>query len=123
MTGEPILVRVDVEKTVSALMNILNNAIRFSPIGEKIILGARQEGKDALLWVQDNGIGIAADQLEAIFREFKQGEPSLTRRYGGLGLGLAIASGLIRDQGGKLWAESEGPGSGATFKVILPGPG
>jgi len=121
MPETPILVNVDVDKTISALVNILNNAIRFSPIGEKIILGARQEGKEALLWVQDNGIGIADDQLEAIFREFKQGEPPLTRRYGGLGLGLAIARGLIRDQGGKVWAESEGPGSGATFKVLLPG--
>ena len=123
MPEEPILIHVDMEKLVSALVNVLNNAIRFSPIGEQIILGVRREGEGALVWVQDNGMGIPEDQLKTIFREFKQGEPSLTRRYGGLGLGLTIASGLIRAQGGKIWAESEGPGSGATFKVYLPGPG
>lgn len=121
VTESPILVHVDEEKTVSALVNLLNNAVRFSPIGEQIILGARREGSGAMAWVQDNGIGIATDQLQAVFREFKQGEPPLTRRYGGLGLGLAIAKGLITAQGGKIWAESDGPGTGATFKVYLPG--
>lgn len=117
----PILVKVDTEKTLSALFNILNNSIRFSPIGEQIILGARTEDNGALIWIQDNGIGIEKDQLDNIFREFKQGEPPLTRRYGGLGLGLTIARGLIVSQGGRVWAESEGPGTGATFKVFLPG--
>ncbi len=121
MPEQPILVNVDSEKTVSALVNLLNNAIRFSPIGEQIILGARADESGALVWVQDNGLGIAKDQLESIFREFKQGEPPLTRRYGGLGLGLTIAQGLIAAQGGRVWAESEGPGTGATFKVYLPG--
>jgi signal transduction histidine kinase len=122
MPEAPILVHVDMEKTVSALVNVLNNAIRFSPIGEQVILGARREGEGALVWVQDNGMGIAEDQLKTIFREFEQGEPPLTRRYGGLGLGLTIARGLIRAQGGSIWAESEGHGSGATFKIHLPGP-
>jgi K+-sensing histidine kinase KdpD len=116
-----IIVHVDVEKMVSALVNVLNNAIRFSPIGEQIILGARPEGTDALVWVQDNGLGIARENLERIFREFKQGEDPLTRRYGGLGLGLSIARGLIVAQGGRIWAESEGPGKGATFKILMPG--
>jgi signal transduction histidine kinase len=123
MPEEPILIHVDMGKIVSALVNVLNNAIRFSPIGEQIILGARQEGEGALVWVDDNGMGIARDQLETIFREFKQGDPPLTRRYGGLGLGLTISSGLIRAQGGRIWAESEGPGAGATFKIFLPGAG
>ncbi len=123
MTEEPILVHVDMEKIVSALVNVLNNAIRFSPIGEQNILGARREGEGALVWVQDNGMGIAKDQLDTIFREFKQGDPPLTRRYGGLGLGLTIAKGLIMAQGGRIWAESEGSGGGARFKVYLPGPG
>ena len=121
MPETPTQISVDVEKTTSALVNILNNSIRFSPIGEQIILGARTEGNGALVWIQDNGIGIEKDQLDSIFREFKQGEPPLTRRYGGLGLGLTIASGLITAQGGRMWAESDGPGTGATFKVFLPG--
>jgi K+-sensing histidine kinase KdpD len=121
MPESPILVNVDMEKTTSALFNILNNSIRFSPIGEQIILGARTEENGALVWIQDNGIGIEKDQLDSIFREFKQGEPPLTRRYGGLGLGLTIARGLITAQSGRVWAESDGPGTGATFKVFLPG--
>jgi len=104
------------------VVNVLNNAVRFSPIGEQIIIGARPEQGGALAWVQDNGLGIAHDQLDRIFREFKQGDDPLTRRYGGLGLGLAIARGLIVAQGGKIWAESDGAGKGTTFKIMMPGP-
>jgi signal transduction histidine kinase len=121
MPAAPILVNTDPDKTTSALVNILNNSIRFSPIGEQIILGARIEEGGALLWIQDNGTGINKDQLENIFREFKQGESTNAHRSGGLGLGLTIARGLIAAQGGRVWAESEGPGSGATFNVFLPG--
>lgn len=121
MPETPIPVNVDPEKMVSALINVLNNAIRFSPIGEQIIIGVREETGGALVSIQDNGLGIALEQLDHIFREFKQGEPPLTRRYGGLGLGLTIARGLITAQGGRIWAESEGPGKGATFKIFMPG--
>jgi len=120
MPEQPILVHVDRDKMTLALVNILNNAIRFSPIGELIIAGARMEKDGALIWIQDNGEGIAKENLDQIFREFKQGEPPLTRRYGGLGLGLTIARGLIHAQGGKVWAESDGPGTGATFKIQFP---
>jgi signal transduction histidine kinase len=58
--------------------------------------------------------------LQKIFEGFYQIEPPNTRSYGGLGIGLTIAKGIIEVQGGKIWAESEGPGTGATFKVILP---
>ena len=120
MPETAIQVKVDEGKTISALINILNNAIRFSPIGEQIILGARVDADGPLLWIQDNGLGIPHENLENIFREFKQGEPPLTRHYSGLGLGLTIARGLILAQGGKIWAESDGPGAGATFKIRLP---
>ena len=122
MPEQPIPISVDREKMTLALVNILNNAIRFSPIGEQIIVGARPDGAEALLWVQDNGVGIEKEHLELIFREFKQGEPPLTRRYGGLGLGLTIARGLIEAQGGKVWAESEGTGAGMTIKIQFPVP-
>jgi len=120
MPETPIKVKVDPGKTVSALINILNNAIRFSPIGEQIILGARADKDSALLWIQDDGIGIAKENLESIFREFKQSEPPVSRHFGGLGLGLTITRGLLQAQGGKIWAESEGLGTGATFKIRLP---
>jgi signal transduction histidine kinase len=73
-----------------------------------------------MVWAQDHGIGIPPDKLQKIFEEFYQIEPPNTRRLGGLGIGLTIAKGLIEAQGGKLWAESEGAGSGSTFKVLLP---
>lgn len=117
---EPFIVDVDIDKTALAFGNILNNAIRFSSPGSKITIGTIKQGNQVLAWVQDQGIGIPADKLQKIFEEFYQIEPPNTRHYGGLGIGLTIAKGLIEAQGGKIWAESEGPGSGATFKVLLP---
>ena len=75
---------------------------------------------EALVEVRDNGIGIPADKLERIFEQFYQVEDHLTRRYGGLGLGLSIARVLVNLHGGRIWAESEGPDMGAVFKVVLP---
>jgi signal transduction histidine kinase len=65
-------------------------------------------------------LAFPADKLEKIFEEFYQIEPPNTRRYGGLGIGLSIAKGHHRRQDGRIWAESEGLGGGATFKVELP---
>ena len=117
---DPIYVNVDQEKTTLAFVNLLNNAIRFSPEGGQIVIGATQQGDDVTAWVQDNGIGIPVDKLQKVFEEFYQIEPPNTRHYGGLGIGLTIAKGLFEVQGGKLWAESEGLGKGSTFKVLLP---
>jgi signal transduction histidine kinase len=117
---EPFILDADIDKTALAFGNILNNAIRFSPPGSTITVGAVKHKNQVLAWVQDQGIGIPVDKLQKIFEEFYQIEPPNTRNYGGLGIGLTIAKGLIEAQGGKIWAESEGLGSGATFKVLLP---
>ncbi|MFN8383942.1 MAG: GAF domain-containing sensor histidine kinase [Anaerolineales bacterium] len=117
---EPIYVNVDAEKTTLAFVNLLNNAIRFSKEGSKITLGTVRTDKQVQIWVQDEGIGIPVDKLQKIFEEFYQIEPPNTRHYGGLGIGLTIAKGLIEAQSGKIWAESEGQGRGSTFKVLLP---
>jgi histidine kinase len=101
-------------------VNLLNNAIRFSPEKSEITLGAVSQGSQVLVWVQDQGLGISADKLQKVFEEFYQVEPPNTRHYGGLGIGLTIAKGIIEAQGGKVWAESEGNGRGSTFKVMLP---
>ena len=117
---DPIYLNVDPEKTTLAFVNLLNNAIRFSPEGSEIVIGAIEDGNKVMAWVQDHGIGIPVDKLQKVFEEFYQIEPPNTRRYGGLGIGLTIAKGLIEVQGGTIWAESEGVGKGATLKVILP---
>ena len=117
---EPFYVSVDLDKTSLALINLLNNAVRFSPEGSQITVGTVKDGNKVLAWVQDQGIGIPVDKLQKIFEEFYQIEPPNTRHYGGLGIGLTIAKGLIEAHGGKIWAESEGLGAGATFKILLP---
>jgi len=117
---EPFYVNADIDKTSLAFVNILDNAIRFSPPGSDITIGTVKQSNQVLAWVQDHGIGIPVDKLQKIFEEFYQIEPPNTRRYGGLGIGLTIAKGLIEAQGGRIWAESEGAGSGSTFRVLLP---
>ena len=117
---DPIYITVDPEKTTLAIVNLLNNAIRFSPNDSQIVIGAIEQGNQVMAWVQDNGKGIPGDKLQKIFEEFYQLEPPNTRSYGGLGIGLTIAKGLIEVQDGKIWAESEGLGKGATLKVLLP---
>lgn len=117
---DPIYITADPEKTTLAIVNLLNNAIRFSPNDSQIVIGAIEQGNQVMAWVQDNGKGIPGDKLQKIFEEFYQLEPPNTRSYGGLGIGLTIAKGLIEVQDGKIWAESEGLGKGATLKVLLP---
>jgi K+-sensing histidine kinase KdpD len=119
-SDDPIYINVDQEKTTLAFVNLLNNAIRFSPEGSKIVIGAVEQENNVIAWVQDGGAGIPANKLQKVFEEFYQIEPPNTRSYGGLGIGLTIAMGIIEIQGGKIWAESEGAGKGATFKVTLP---
>ena len=117
---QPFYVNVDIDKTSLAFINLLDNALRFSPEGSNIVIGTINDGNQILAWVQDRGIGIPVDKLQKIFEEFYQIESPNTRHYGGLGIGLTIAKGLIEAQGGKIWAESEGLGAGSTFKVLLP---
>ncbi len=116
----PINVKVDPDKTASVFVNLLNNAMRFSAHGSEIIIGAARQGDRVMAWVQDHGVGIASDKLKKIFEEFYQPESPNTRHYGGLGIGLTIAKGLVEAQGGKIWAEFDGEGKGSTFKVLLP---
>ncbi len=116
---DPIFVNVDAEKTTLAIVNLLNNAIRFSPEKSEIVVGAVDQGRQVMIWIQDHGIGIQVDKLQKVFEEFYQIEPPNTRHYGGLGIGLTISKGLIEAQSGKIWAESEGEGRGTTFKVVL----
>jgi signal transduction histidine kinase len=117
-----LIVVVDRIKLGMALTNLLNNANKFTPSGGRITL--TYERKPGAVWivVQDTGVGIPQDQLERVFEEFHQVEDHMTRRHGGMGLGLSIARGLVEAHGGRIWAESEGPGRGSTFYISLPLP-
>jgi NtrC-family two-component system sensor histidine kinase KinB len=111
-------VRADVEKATWVLINLMANAIRYSPTGEKLTVRAATVGSFVQVSVQDRGPGIAAENHEKIFQRFAQ-IPDKTGYRGGSGLGLSIAREFITTQGGRLWVESEF-GSGSTFTFTLP---
>jgi signal transduction histidine kinase len=120
LPAQSLLVTADPEKLAPAFVNLLNNAVRFTPPGGQITIRARQKSGNVQVSIQDSGIGISPDQLTKIFQEFYQVEPHTTRKFGGLGIGLTIAKGLIETQGGRIWAESEGLNKGATIQILLP---
>ena len=97
---------------------LLDNALKFTAHGE-VELGAAACPEGVSLWVRDTGIAVPANALDRIFRPFEQADNSRTRRYGGAGLGLAIAHRLVERMGGRLSVESV-PGSGSKFQVALP---
>ena len=90
------------------------------PVAASVWLTAERQGRDAVVTVGDTGIGISAEMIPRIFEMFTQGEQSLERAQGGLGIGLTLAKRLIEMHGGTLQARSDGPGKGAEFSVRLP---
>ena len=118
--AEPLQVLGDATRLERLFANLLNNAIRFTPQGGKIHIRAEARQDEVWVAVQDNGIGIPADELENVFKEFYQVEDHMRRRHGGMGLGLAIARGLVRLHNGRIWAESPGENQGTTLWVVLP---
>ena len=102
------------------VINLINNAVKYTPPGGEILVELKRLNGDALIVVRDSGIGIAPEDLSRIFERFEQGDSSSRRNYGGLGLGLAIARHLTELHGGTISAASAGEGSGSTFTVSLP---
>lgn len=120
LPAEPIQLFVDLPKLSVVFVNLVENAIRFTPPEGEIKLKARQESDKVVIELSDTGQGIPEEELEKIFDVFYQKEDHMTRRYGGLGLGLSIARELVQLHKGRIWAESEGQGKGSTFHVVLP---
>lgn len=110
----------DAEKLQQALGNYLDNAVKFTPAGGSIRV-AVHGGDDgfARVSVADTGIGLSREQLPRVWDRFYQADASLTRPYGGLGLGLSIVRHLVALHGGRAWAESRGLGEGSTFWLTL----
>jgi PAS domain S-box-containing protein len=109
--------RIRLEQVVS---NLLSNAARYTAADGLISVTSEAAGEEAEVSVQDTGIGIAPELLEQIFEPFRQAGPNWLASDSGLGLGLAIARQIAQVHGGKVWAESPGPGSGSTFRLRLP---
>ncbi len=114
-----LTVEADADRIVQTLVNLLGNAVKFSPAGGHVTLAAHRDEASAHFCVHDEGRGIPADQLERIFERFNQVDASDTREKGGTGLGLAISRGIVEGHGGRIWAASE-PGQGATLHFTLP---
>jgi CheY-like chemotaxis protein len=110
----------DADRLAQVVGNLLANSIKFTPPGGRIEVKLAQEGEHAQIIVSDTGKGISADFLPHVFDSFSQADSSSRRKYGGLGLGLAIARRFIEMHGGTISAESPGEGRGATFIISLP---
>ncbi len=102
------------------MSNLLNNAAKYMPEGGRIWLTAETEGRQVLIRVRDEGVGIPADMLPRVFDLFTQASRSLDRSEGGLGIGLALVRSLVHLHGGSVEARSEGSGRGSELLVRLP---
>jgi len=118
--AQGIVVEVDAQRLAQAMTNLLVNAAKYTAANGRISVTARREGGSVALSVTDTGAGIAKDLLPEIFEPFTQGQRSIERSQGGLGLGLAIVRNLVELHGGAVSAASDGPGCGSTFTVRLP---
>jgi signal transduction histidine kinase len=110
----------DPDRLQQVFWNLLSNAIKFTPAGGRVSIALTRAGAAALISVADTGDGIPSSLLPYVFDRFTQGDSSVTRMHGGLGLGLSIVRHIVELHGGQVAARSEGPGQGATFSVRLP---
>jgi signal transduction histidine kinase len=112
-------VNVDADRMTQVLVNLLDNALRYTPAGGQIRLAAQSTASGVELEVKDTGPGIPEEELDHLFERFYRGDKSRQREAGGSGLGLAIAKSLVEAQGGQIKVASK-PGEGATFIIELP---
>jgi PAS domain S-box-containing protein len=116
----PYWIEADVARLQQVFWNLLKNAVKFTPHGGCVGIRCRPEGTSVAIEVNDSGIGIEAEALPRIFNAFEQAERSITRQFGGLGLGLTISKALVEMHGGTIEVESAGRNQGTTFRVRLP---
>lgn len=120
LTKEPLSVIGDPLRLEQTVSNLLQNALKFTDPGKNITMSVTRDGMDAVIVVTDEGIGFDKDREHMLFNPFEQAEKSINRRFGGLGLGLAITKNLVEFHGGTVTAFSAGEGQGATFTIRLP---
>jgi signal transduction histidine kinase/ActR/RegA family two-component response regulator len=120
LAEHPIVVFADSTRVSQVVMNLLANALKFTPAGGRVTVSLQAVEREAVICVRDTGAGIPAELLPRVFEPFEQADMSLAHGSGGLGIGLMIARGLIESQGGKIEAHSDGAERGAEFVVRLP---
>jgi signal transduction histidine kinase len=120
VNGASTMVEADAARMQQVLTNLIVNSVKYTDHGGKIVIEIEADETLARLKVQDDGIGISPDLLGSVFEVFVQGEQSLDRAKGGLGIGLTLVKRLIELQDGTVRAYSEGPGKGSTFLIELP---
>jgi signal transduction histidine kinase len=109
----------DERKLKQILLNLLSNAVKFTPDGGRIDVSARRDADNVVIAVHDTGIGIAAEDQQAVFEEFRQVGRDYTNKQEGTGLGLALTRRFVELHGGRIWVDSE-PGKGSTFTFTIP---
>jgi signal transduction histidine kinase len=121
LSAKKSTVHCDPARMQQVLWNLIQNAAKFTPTDGVITVKTWNSAQDELfISIQDTGIGMHEAQLTRIFNPFEQGTPTITKRYGGLGLGLAISQRIVDLHAGAIQAFSEGEGKGATFTITLP---
>jgi signal transduction histidine kinase len=113
-------IQADPDRMLQVLVNLLGNALRATPAGGQVHVRAGLERDALMIEVRDTGIGIAPEHLPHLFERFYRVDKARTRTLGGHGIGLTISKALIEAHGGRIWATSDGPGTGASFTFSLP---
>jgi signal transduction histidine kinase len=118
--GDPLVVTGDPTRLAQCVGNLLSNAVKFTPPGGLLSVSAQRQEGSAIVTVRDSGAGIAPEMLDRVFDLFVQGDGSLGRSQGGLGIGLTLVRRLVELHGGTVSAESAGVGQGSRFEIRLP---
>lgn len=120
LRAEHKYVNGDPARLQQVFWNLIKNAVKFTPTGGTIVVETSNPSEDRIaIRTIDSGIGIEPGKIEKVFNAFEQGQSSITRKFGGLGLGLAISKAMVRAHGGTISVESGGPGKGSVFSVVL----
>lgn len=119
LPDDPLNIDADRQKIYLVLANILSNAVKFTPGAGRVQVSAYRKGEEIWIAVMDTGVGIPERDYQRIFDRFYQVEPSLTRRYEGMGLGLSIAKSMVELHEGRIWVDSV-VGKGSRFTIVLP---
>jgi CheY-like chemotaxis protein/nitrogen-specific signal transduction histidine kinase len=120
LPASPVWMQGDFARLAQVVANLLNNAAKYTEEGGRIELSASAANGEALVVVRDNGMGIDRELLPRVFELFSQGERSLDRSLGGLGVGLTVVQRLVELHNGRVEVASEGAGKGAEFRIVLP---